>query len=169
MHSQLHTTAFSDPGVHYASTSARGGILKVLLDSGCDPNLKNKKGVCPIHIAATQGDKNIVRILIGTKKLDLDVKDSLGNTALHRALQHGHQGLSLQLMEGGADPVGQDNRDGWSALMAAKREFWNGKIDEVTIKRMYQFETVRDLNVKIDKVLKKANAPKHRSTMIEEV
>ena len=72
-------------------------------------------------------------------------------------------------MEGGADPVGQDNRDGWSALMAAKREFWNGKIDEVTIKRMYQFETVRDLNVKIDKVLKKANAPKHRSTMIEEV
>ena len=52
--------------------------------------------------------------------------------------------------------------------MAAKREFWNGKIDDVTIRRMHQFETVRDLNVKIDRAVKKLEDKKqHRSLRID--
>ena len=156
--------------VHYAATSSRGGVLKILLDAGCNPNIPNRKGLFPVHIVATQGDQNLMRILISTQKIkcQLDVKDSLGNTPLHRALQHGHERMSLQLLEGGADPVGQENRDGWSALMAAKREFWNGKIDDVTIRRMHQFETVRDLNVKIDRAVKKLEDKKqHRSLRID--
>ena len=122
----------------------------------------------PIHIVASQGDTNIMKILLESGRVDKDVKDSVGNTALHRALQHGYEGLSLQLLQAGADPIGTENRDGWSPLMAAKSEYWNGKIEEQTVKRMHQFEAVRDLNSRIDRVVERLkNRHDHRSTRID--
>ena len=122
----------------------------------------------PIHIVASQGDTNIMKILLESGRVDKDVKDFVGNTALHRALQHGYEGLSLQLLQAGADPIGTENRDGWSPLMAAKSEYWNGKIEEQTVKRMHQFEAVRDLNTKIDRVVERLkNRHDHRSTRID--
>ena len=157
-------------GVHYAVTSARGGILKLLLNAGANPTLPNKKKCYPIHIVASQGDTNIMKILLESKRsrVHMDVKDSVGNTALHRALQHGHEALALQLLQAGADPIGTENRDGWSPLMAAKSEYWNGKIEAETVTRMHQFEAVRDLNSKIDRAMERLkNRHDHRSTRID--
>mmetsp|Transcript_49197 Transcript_49197/g.76799 ORF Transcript_49197/g.76799 Transcript_49197/m.76799 type:complete len:347 (+) Transcript_49197:157-1197(+) len=56
-----------------------------------------------LHRAAELGDVPRVRVLIKDVKVDVDVEDSKGNTALHKAAWHGHVEVCRLLVRHGAD------------------------------------------------------------------
>jgi len=77
--------------IHLAAISPDSGPLEYLLSiKGTDPNIKNKEGETPLHMAAEYGRINQVNILL-KKKADPNAKSDTGRTPLHY-LTFGSQG-----------------------------------------------------------------------------
>lgn len=62
-----------------------------------------------LHVAVKEGNKAGVVILLDKFKLDADVKDSDGNTALLLAVKEGNLDIVKELMKRGANPEIRDN------------------------------------------------------------
>jgi len=88
----------------------RGGhleVVKLLLEHGADPNVKNRDGKTPLHNAASEGHLEVVKLLL-ERGADPNVKDDDGNTPLHNAAWRGHLEVVKLLLEHGADPNVQE-------------------------------------------------------------
>jgi len=103
--SALHSAAFYD---------AKGNIAKLLLDYNADPNIKDKKGKIPLHVAAEVGNENVLRMLLDLNESPTpsSLKRSVNKcrnqeclSLLHAALRDGPRG-SVQ-----SDPSGRSTSD----------------------------------------------------------
>ncbi|MCD7937282.1 MAG: ankyrin repeat domain-containing protein, partial [Tannerellaceae bacterium] len=65
-------------------------------------NRKMKKAGAPLHIAATNGDIEIVRLLVEAKA-NINITDTWKRTALICAIESGHLEIAKYLIENGAD------------------------------------------------------------------
>jgi uncharacterized protein len=83
------------------SATARGHhkIVKMLLDHGADPNIREQGGYTPLHAAAQNGDDEMIRILL-YGGADLSIAGNNGKTALDLAMEAGHEKATLLLGEG---------------------------------------------------------------------
>ncbi|MEO0699881.1 MAG: ankyrin repeat domain-containing protein, partial [Pseudomonadota bacterium] len=79
-----------------------------LLQRGADPNIKDRKGVYPIQIAAQLGDVDSLEELI-KGGAQVDVADQQGETPLIAAVHKRDSALIARLLKEGADPDRNDN------------------------------------------------------------
>lgn len=68
-----------------------------------DVNKPDSKGIPPLVYAAATGQKGIIRALLTSKKLNIDLPDSDGYTALHYASQHKLSAITQELIAHGAE------------------------------------------------------------------
>lgn len=74
--------------LHRACLSGDTAIVKILCESGADPNAQNDFNETPVHYAAKRGIPTLVHVLAkyGAK---LDARDSAGKTPVHNAAETG--------------------------------------------------------------------------------
>jgi ankyrin repeat protein len=106
-------------------------IVKVLLQSGADPNIKDGEGVTPLQQATCDGKTDVVHLLL-QYKIDVDVKDGNEHTALHLACLFGYKDITELLLAHGADakveapdgtPFQIATYRGWSEISDLLRQY----------------------------------------------
>ncbi|KAJ5876417.1 uncharacterized protein N7529_002001 [Penicillium soppii] len=80
------------------------------------PNEPDSLGRWPLHLAAERGNKDMVRDLLPL--VDLNLRCSYGQTALHRAAWGGSAAVVKELLQNGSDAIAKD-KDGNTALHIA--------------------------------------------------
>ena len=96
-------------------------IVQDLLTRGADPNLADKEGDTPLHIAAQLGNLDIVKMLLD-KGVNPNAKSKLGGTPLMWTGVFGHQEVAQALLDKGADPKLKDNTGMTAAAWALKNK-----------------------------------------------
>lgn len=117
--------------LNIAATAGYLDILQLLLEKGAEINAKDSQGATPLRLSVTGNHEECVKLLLekganvqpeinllGAAKLDnpailrlllaqgvdVDIKDSIGATALEMAVRNGPEGSVQILVEKGADP-----------------------------------------------------------------
>jgi ankyrin repeat protein len=85
--------------IHSAAAGKHTRIVKMLLDRGADPNVREQGGFTPLHAAAQNDDLDTVRLLL-LGGADLTLKNQDGKTALDVAMDAGNEKASALLGEG---------------------------------------------------------------------
>jgi ankyrin repeat protein len=75
---------------------------RALLDSGADPSLADDGGVTPLHVAAREGDVEMIRLLLAHRS-PVDPRDRYRATPLHYAAARKQVGAVRALLAAGAD------------------------------------------------------------------
>ncbi len=84
-------------------------IVKDLLFShGISPKQLGIKGVTPLHIAASKGDKNTISLLCKAGA-DIEYKSASNLSAIHYSALHGHTSAAARLIDLGASPNSIDD------------------------------------------------------------
>ena len=78
-------------------------IARALVEAGADLKSPAPDSVTPLHYAVLLGQEAIVRMLLSTHGIHLEVQASSGQTALQLATIHGHQDIVRALVEAGSD------------------------------------------------------------------
>lgn len=81
---------------------------------GKDVNAKDENGFTALHVAAFEGDVEMVTVLL-EEEADIEAQTKEGLTALHWAAVEGKADVVKLLLEQGAD-AGARDEDGWTAL-----------------------------------------------------
>ena len=76
--------------------------LRKLVDDGADVNISNYDVRTPIHIAASEGQLEVVRYLIEELQCQISPQDRWGNTPLDDARRSGHEETAAYLYRIGA-------------------------------------------------------------------
>lgn len=85
--------------LHSATAAGHVRIVKLLLESGADPNVREQSGFTALHAAAQNGDVEMIRALLFAGA-DLTLKNDAGKSALDIAMDAGHEKATLLLGEG---------------------------------------------------------------------
>lgn len=103
----MHSLAF-------AINEKKPEFIKFLLDNGANPNISvpfscskecNQFWPMPLIIfAVTNGNLDVVKELLRSKKLEVDAKDNFGGTALSFVVHNGLKDIVIELLSVGADP-----------------------------------------------------------------
>ncbi len=67
--------------LHYAVDNEKVNAVRVLLENGADPNLKDKDGLTTLHYAVLVENRKIIELLL-EKNADVDAKDNEGETPM---------------------------------------------------------------------------------------
>jgi len=70
--------------LHAAAEYGYSEIVKVLLEHGAAPNIRDKYGDTPLHYAAVFGNSKVVKVLL-EHGVDPNIRDKYGATPLHYA------------------------------------------------------------------------------------
>jgi ankyrin repeat protein len=87
--------------LHRAAENGHVGIVRLLLEKGCNPNVSARFGGTLLHRAAKNGHLEVAQLLIH-HKVKLDAEDNYGGTPLHRAARNGHLDIAKALLSFGA-------------------------------------------------------------------
>ncbi len=121
---------------HQILAAARLGdneTMTRMIDDGVDLNITNRQGQTALHVAAQNDRVETVRLLLGTRKVDIDFQDMSGNTALHFAIRRNGTyvtGIVRSLLEAGASPNQRADEDELTparASQAAERTTRTGR------------------------------------------
>ncbi len=78
-------------------------IASTLVNSGADTDLANSYNETPLHIAITNNDAILTRILLSKKKTNIDRPYNSGETPLIRAIRQKNKRIALMLIRANAD------------------------------------------------------------------
>jgi len=105
--------------IHNAAKSGDLAKVKALLKVNPDlVSSKDNDGVTPLHLAAQNGRKDLVELLLA-KKAEVNAKAINGWTPLHYAARDGHKDVVKLLLANKAE-VDARNRNGVTPLFMAK-------------------------------------------------
>ncbi|KAK3593530.1 hypothetical protein CHS0354_037057 [Potamilus streckersoni] len=105
----------------YSACYCRREIMAILLKAGSDPNVADNKGNTPLHEAVEKSDLDIVHSLVQHGKININLKNNDGQTALMKASYFDYIEILSTLIKEDADPDVQDN-NGRTALHIALNE-----------------------------------------------
>lgn len=98
---------FTEEEFFKAIKQADAPAVKLFLQSGMNPNVRNKQGETAMTVAAAYSDVPTVKIL--AEKADINERDGLGNMPLFVALKKPRDDIFDYLLEKGADPNSDGN------------------------------------------------------------
>lgn len=111
-----------------ASQISRTTLVETLLAHNTDPNLRDRRGFTPLHVASMFSRSTVVALLLDAKA-DSNARDVDGQTPLHVAAREGNVATVEILVSRGGDIFAQD-RVGRNSLDIA---FNNEKEETVRI------------------------------------
>jgi ankyrin repeat protein len=85
--------------IFIASQNNHWLIVEKLLEAGGDPTIVSKSGYSPFHIACEVGNYQVVKILMETKRININKVGPSGTTPLYEACKNGHTETVLILVE----------------------------------------------------------------------
>ena len=88
----------------YAAIQGHADVVPVLLNHGTNPAHRDDDGWSALFFASLYNHPNIVRILLEDSRVESDVPDNMGYTALVVAAEEGWRDNVLLLLSYGADP-----------------------------------------------------------------
>ena len=89
--------------LHYSAQSGNCELVAYFAEMGIDIHLKTNDGRNCLHIAALKGHLNLCKMLIDKHKVDVNVADKRGWTAVHFSAQSGNCQLVAYFAEMGTD------------------------------------------------------------------
>ncbi len=105
--------------------------LKIYIKNTTNNSLNSmtSKGLTPLVHAANVNNIQIIKLFLTKTKVDINIEDQLGNTALIKAAEKGYIEIVDYLINNGAD-INYQNKDGMTAAMksAEKNHFYVLKI-----------------------------------------
>ena len=104
--------------LHFAAIKGRTDIALMLLESGANPDFRDRNGLTPIQSAAFWHRKDFVLALLQRGKFDLNQADDRKRTLLHWVAMRGWSALVALMLEMNANPAAQDEK-GRTPLHAA--------------------------------------------------
>ncbi|XP_022188861.2 ankyrin repeat domain-containing protein 27-like [Nilaparvata lugens] len=101
--------------LHYAAARGHQNALLLLIHAGAKVDKADNEGNMPLHLSAGNGHEGCIKaILYYTEhvgvKLDINMKNRHGETALHNAARWGYQSIVKILLEYGACPSVENKR-----------------------------------------------------------
>jgi ankyrin repeat protein len=100
----VRDTANNDTALIYGIRDGRFRVAEYLLEAGADPNLTDKRGFAPVHIAVARNDVMLVECLLD-QGAPINVRtQSDGKTLLVIAASAGFEEMVEMLLSRGADP-----------------------------------------------------------------
>ncbi len=107
----------------FAVKKSNRNAVQVLLEDGVDPNISDESGSYCIHLAVENRNVDILNDLLAKKRrIALDVRDAVGDTALHIAVHLDHMPSIRTLLNHGANPDLQDRRGNTAMLLATRKD-----------------------------------------------
>ncbi len=96
-------------------------LMKLLIDHGADPNIRDKRNWTALHFAAQNYDLRATQLLVEVGA-DVNAKDDYGNNAIFKAVMNfeGNGDVIQFLKSHGAD-FNEKNKSGISVLDVARR------------------------------------------------
>ncbi|CAB3359795.1 Hypothetical predicted protein [Cloeon dipterum] len=101
------TTKDNETALHCAAQYGHTVVVALLLEHGCDPNIRNCRGETALDLAAQYGRLETVEKLLRThpelirQYADAPPRTVFPLTPLHRASKNGHKSVVLALLEAG--------------------------------------------------------------------
>ncbi|XP_065224861.1 uncharacterized protein LOC135848789 [Planococcus citri] len=89
--------------LHFASRGPSLEVVKFILNQNLDANVINAEGQNPLHIAASNGRKNIVEFFITKAGISANSPDQFRRTPLHFAAKNGHKDVVKVLLQNNGD------------------------------------------------------------------
>ncbi|XP_046651126.1 serine/threonine-protein phosphatase 6 regulatory ankyrin repeat subunit B-like [Daphnia pulicaria] len=106
--------------LHHAIGASNLITARYLLEKGADPATRDYEGYTLFHTAAILNKDNVLGLMMGNeKKLNLDVRNKEGDTALHYAIMQSNVPVARFLLSNGANPNVADNRGATPLHLAA--------------------------------------------------
>lgn len=106
-----------------AASKGQDDIVELLLQEVADIDAKDAWkdawNNTPLSLAA-RGEEAIVKLLLNTRRVNVDTKNEYGQTPLFQAIAYGQERIFDILLQGGADI--QASLDGFTVLMTACTE-----------------------------------------------
>lgn len=93
-------TRFLNTPLQAAMLTGQAGTVRLLLERGADPLVRQNAGFAPIHEAALLGRRDLVDLLL-EKGAEVDARSNDGRTAVSEALRVGHADLAAYLRSRG--------------------------------------------------------------------
>jgi ankyrin repeat protein len=123
---QRKKSAALHAALHPASAPARTKMIQLLLEYGAPPDDRDGLNSTPLARAAKAGYDEIVAMLLGTKKVDVNALSTGGRTALSRAVEENHLKVCKLLLDRNDIELDKFEMHGWTPFMAAAE---NGNLD----------------------------------------
>ncbi|GFG19250.1 ankyrin repeat protein [Aspergillus udagawae] len=113
-----HSTA--TPGVNHGISAEPPPLCLATSQGSVD--IWMPKGRTPLHLAAENGDRSVVQVLLNHTDIDLHARDEWESTALHEAAKRGHLAVvKLILAEPSIDVNAKDRNDATPLWWATRR------------------------------------------------
>lgn len=89
--------------LHRSAQKGQKAVLELLLQSGANPNTRNRSGDSVLNMATRGGHEELVELLL-VSGADPNLTNKSGSTPLHQAALKGHEALVRLLLKNNADP-----------------------------------------------------------------
>ena len=104
--------------LHVAAFASRYDVVRILIESGADPNVLDDQAYDIVTIASVDDDLKMVDLALKLGTSAGNITSPYDGTALIAAAHLGHYEVVERLIAGGA-PLNHVNNLGWTALMEA--------------------------------------------------
>ncbi|KAF6812719.1 hypothetical protein CSOJ01_05015 [Colletotrichum sojae] len=125
--------------LHWATDHGQWDFMELLVAQRADLNVPNVNKQTALHRAVILNDKDATRILLASKRVNLELQDSDGYTCLRRAAKYGQHETVEMLLAAGAE-VDACDEDGYTALRWAAHGGYL-KIVKMLLRRKASIET----------------------------